>query len=257
MIRMAIAVFALTWLGLLTPAGAADLKGHIAVYKLTVSHPGVEADGQLLISAHRACKTWSVNQTSSLELGSGGRTLLVMVQQHQSQESTDGRSMTSKSEAIFNGQKAEVSSVGTAAGLGKAGKVEVEQGGAKRTVTLPDGAYFGLGASARLIDELKSGKQKFSITGFDQVTTNEVLTQNYEVVASPFTQDKLPGEHGGLLDGKSWNVKTSFEVRGAPQTVFTTVHESGVTSRMLLTLDKVKIEYTLTEVQPLPASPCG
>jgi len=257
MIRFAIAVFALTWLGISTPAGAADLKGHIAVYKLTVNHPGVEADGQLLISAHRACKTWSVNQTSSLELGSGGRMVLVLIQQHQSQESTDGRSMTAKSEAIFNDTKAEISSVGTAAGLGKAGKVEVEQAGAKRTVTLPDGAYFGLGASARMIDELKSGKQKFAVTGFDQVTTSELLTQNYEVVASPFTQDTLPGDHGGLLDGKSWNLKSSFDVRGVPQTVFVTVHESGVTSRLLLTLDKIKVEYTLTEVQPLPASPCG
>lgn len=255
--RLAIAVFVLSWLGLSTPVGAADLKGHIAVYKLTVNHPGVEADGQLLISAHRACKTWSVTQTSSLELGAGGRTVLVMVQQHQSQESADGRSMTSKSEANLNGQKAEVSAVGMAAGLGRAGKVEVEQAGAKRTVTLPEGAYFGIGASARLIDELKAGKKKFSITGFDQVTTNELLTQNYEVVASPFTQDRLPGEHGGLLDGKSWNVKSSFEVRGAPQAVFVTLHESGVISRMLLPLDKVKVEYTLTELRPLPASPCG
>ncbi|MGE3907252.1 MAG: hypothetical protein AB7F36_14970 [Reyranellaceae bacterium] len=89
------------------------------------------------------------------------------------------------------------------------------------------------------------------------MTTNELLTQNYEVVASPFTQDRLPDEHGGLLDGKSWNLKSSFEVRGAPQAVFVTLHESGVISRMLLPLDKVKVEYTLTELRPLPASPCG
>jgi len=127
--RVGAATFGLEWLGLATPAGAAELKGHIATYALTVSHPGVEAERQLLISAFRNCKLWTVNQTSSLELGSGDRTVLVMAQQHQSEETVDGRSTKSSSEAILNGQKMSNSSVGTASGLGKAGRVELDQGG--------------------------------------------------------------------------------------------------------------------------------
>lgn len=253
--RVAIAAFGLVWLGLATPTGAAELKGHIATYALAVSHPGVEAEGQLLISAFRNCKLWTVNQTSSLELGSGGRTVLVMVQQHKSEETVDGRSMKSSSEAILNGQKATITSVGFASGLGKAGKIELDQGGTKRTIDLPDGAYFGIGASNKMIEALEAGKKQFAVTGFDAVGTNELLTQNYTVVASPFAAATLP-EAPGLLDGAGWTVKSTFDVRGVPREVYLTVHRSGVTSRMRLQLDKITIDYVLQSVQPLPAAPC-
>jgi len=106
-----------------------------------------------------------------------------------------------------------------------------------------------------MIEALEAGKQQFSVVGFDAVGTNEVLTQNYTVVPSPFAAAKLP-DSPGLLDGAGWTVKSSFEVRGVPREVYLTVHRGGVTSRMRLQLDKITIDYALQSVQPLTAASC-
>jgi hypothetical protein len=239
-------------------AGAGELKSHMAMYKATLkgAPAGVTADGQIILSVMQRCKIWDFRQSMNLVVNANGKTAMLMVLGQEGEESIDGKALTSKSMLAVNGQQMQTTDKGTTAGLGKAGKVEVEQGGARKTVTIPDGGYFFAGATNKMLAELDAGKKSFVIMVYDPMITHDVAEQTYAVTPSPFSDAPLPADPGTLLKGKSWAVKSTMMVNGRPSETFVQVHESGVSSRILQNIGGIQIEFTLQSLQGFPAIGC-
>lgn len=239
-------------------AGAAELKPHMAMYKaaLNGAPAGVTVDGQIITSLIQRCKIWDVRQSMNLTVGANGRTAMVMVMGQEGEESVDGKSMTAKTQLVVNGQDVRTTDKAATAGLGKAGKVEVEQGGQRATVEIPDGGYFFAGAVNRMLSELRDGKKSFTLKVYDSAITHAVAEQKYEIAPSPFSAAALPADPSGLLKGKSWVMKYSATVNGQPSETFVQLHESGVSSRILQNMGGIQIEFTLQSLQGFPASGC-
>jgi hypothetical protein len=238
--------------------GAGELKPHMAMYgaSLKGAPAGVTAEGQIIISLIQRCKIWDVRQSMNLIVGANGRTALVMVMGQEGEESIDGKSMTAKTQLAVNGKDMRSTDKATTAGLGKAGKVDVEQGGARSTVELPDGSYFFAGAANRMVNELGDGKKAFTLKVYDSAITHAISEQKYELVPSPFSNAALPADPGGLLKGKSWVVKYSTTINGQPSETFVQVHESGVSSRIMQNIGGIQIEFTLQSLQGFPVIGC-
>lgn len=258
MIRLVRALVFVAVFGMPGAVGAAELKPHIATYKpaLSGAPAGIEVDGQIFMSNMLRCKAWTFNQSSSISIQAQGKRMVSLVLIQQGEESIDGKSMNFTSQMAVNGQRMEIKDTGTASGRGKSGKVDVEQGGAKKTIDLPDGAYFPAGATEKMIDELTAGKKSFSIKMFDPARAHDVVEQNYTISDSPFSTASLPADPGGLLAGPSWIVKSVTSVNGQPSEVFYQMHRSGVASRIMQNVGGIKIEFTIETLQAMPAMGC-
>lgn len=256
--RLARALVFVAVLGMPGAAGAADLKSHMAMYQATLkgAPANVTANGQIALSAVLRCKTWNFGQSMNLGIDANGKSAFLMVVGQEGEESSDGKSMTHKTMLMINGQRIETKGKGTTAGLGKAGKVEIEQGGVVRTVEIAAGTYFVAGAMGRMIAELSAGKKSFAIKAYDPATTYQVLDQTYTVVPSPFSAKPLPDDPNGLLAGKSWIVKSTVSVGGQTSETVLQVHASGVTSRILQNIGGVEVEFTLDNLIGFPPIGC-
>lgn len=239
-------------------AGAAELKPHKATLKVTLKGApgGAKAEGSSVMSIMQRCKTWDVRQSMNLTIEAKGRPGLVMVLNQESAEAIDGKSLNAKTLMTVNGQQIRSTDKGTAAGLGKAGKVEVDRAGMRETVELPDGAYFHAAGTNRIVRELADGKKAFTVKTYDSAAAHAVSEQAYAVVPSPFTAAALPADASGLLKGQSWVVKVTSSFNGRPSEIFLQIHESGVVSRMLQSVSGMQVEFTLDTLQSLPATGC-
>jgi hypothetical protein len=99
------------------------------------------------------------------------------------------------------------------------------------------------------VDQLEAGKTDFTIKAVELSSPDGVAESHFEVLSqSPFSPRRLPADSAGLLKGKFWLVRATIQSSRGSEEIMMQVHDSGVTSRILVTVSGIAMELTARSV---------
>jgi hypothetical protein len=234
-------------------------KSYRVTYRLTLvgAPPNVTLEGRSQAVHVRRCENWAERGEIAFTIQSGGRPAASVVHAAGGEEAADGTSLNWSTQMTVNGQRSEFRSNGTVAMAGKGGKVQTMNNGVPRTVDLPDGAYFPGAGMTKVVSELAAGKTSISIRMFQAGMKQDVLEHSFTVVPSPFSAAPPPLDPAGLTRGPSWIVKVAHGLEPNKGTEsYMQLHANGLTSRMLVNMGGLMIEFAVASVEPVPDMSC-
>lgn len=225
---------------LAAPAAADGLMPHHATYEMSIAQPEgvVLNEGDFIINATTDCNMWNMSSVMTLDFDMGGQNIFVastMV----AQEAYDGSSITYQTAVAGPQGGHEVSATGSH----DDGEIVVTDAAGTRAVAIDDDVLLPTAATLEMVERLRDGETAFTIKTWAAQGAHDVTENKIEVLENEPDLDGLPD--GDYLDGEVWVIRlTQGEGETASEAIMQ-VHESGVTSRLVVGVGPVLFEGKL------------
>jgi len=248
-----------------SPAAAADVAPHRAVYDLSLDRTSAHGDvvdvsGTMLFEWADACDGWSVTQRTALSFTYQTGDTVDVGWNVVTWESKDGLRYRFFIRNMENGEvKDEHRGEAHLDGRGKGGVAEYTLP-EKKTVTLPAGVLFPTAHTIELIKHVDAGDRFFWATVFDGFD-NDGLSDIGAAIATRLKTDAGAGTRFPLLAaGPSSRVSLAFYDRSTQSAEpeheqVLRLHENGVVEDITLDFGDFSVVGKLKELKPLPP-PC-
>lgn len=253
--------------GLASPAGAANIAPHRAVYELSLARGGTGGDvadvsGVMEFEWADACDGWAVSQRSAMTFLYHSGQEVDLGWSLVSWESKDGMRYRFFMRRVENGQAvSQLRGEARLDGKSKGGVATYTQP-VQRTVALPPGTMFPTAHSLELLRRAEAGDPFLWAYVFDGSDEEGLFGVN-AVITRRFDKDKDGGSVRSplLTETPSWRIRMAFF--GQDPGAATPEHEqglrlhaNGVVEGLLLDYGDFSVDGKLIRLEPLPSPPC-
>jgi hypothetical protein len=259
--RVALALAALC----VTPAGAANIMPHQALYTMNLIRTGgnsgvATARGAMAYKWGETCDGWIVEQNYRLVMGYADASNEVTITSNfVTWESKDGlRYRFNQKEMKNNATDDEIRGTARLDGRGKGGVATFETPPGK-SFALPAGTLFPSAHTILLIDRAKAGDRFVPRQVFDGTTVSGAALVS--AVIGPKTEPDAVARHNPLLDHPGWRMRLAFFP--AEQKAETPDYElgmlllaDGVSRNMVIDYGDYSIAARLSDIEPVARPNC-